>query len=72
MNKKILMIIILLIIFLGIRFGVRGNLEISKPTIPTPILTVPQAPKTFKFDRSTDLKLELEKINPEVLDSDFE
>lgn len=30
------------------------------------------APKTFKFDRSTDLEAELESINPLVLDSDFE
>lgn len=30
------------------------------------------APKTFKYDSSTDLKKELESINPKVLDSDFE
>ncbi len=29
-------------------------------------------PKDFKFDSSTDLKQELEKVNPQVLDSDFE
>lgn len=39
---------------------------------PTPTPLPPQAPKTFKFDSSTDLKQELEKINPQVLDSDFE
>ena len=38
---------------------------VSSPT-PSP------KPKTFKFDSSTDLKAELETINPEVLDSDFE
>ena len=32
---------------------------------------VPVAPKTFQFDSSTDLKQELEKINPVLLDSDF-
>lgn len=37
---------------------------------PTPMPT-PNQPKTFKFDRSTDLKAELDKINPQVLDSDF-
>lgn len=36
------------------------------------ILSVTQStPKTFKFDSSTDLKQELEIINPQVLDSDF-
>lgn len=29
-------------------------------------------PKTFKFDRSTDLKAELDKVNPQLLDSDFQ
>lgn len=30
------------------------------------------APKTYTLDSSTDLKKELESINPQVLDSDFE
>ena len=38
---------------------------------PTPI-AAPVAPKTFNFDSSTDLKVELEKVDPQVLDSDFE
>lgn len=29
-------------------------------------------PKTFQFDSATDLKMELNKVNPQVLDSDFE
>ena len=32
----------------------------------------PESPKTFKFDETTDLKAELEKVTPKVLDSDFE
>ena len=36
---------------------------------PTP---VPSTPKTFKFDSKTDLKEQLEQVNPQVLDSDFE
>ena len=39
----------------------------STPT-PTPKPTL----KTFQFDSSTDLKSELEKVNPKVLDSDFQ
>ncbi len=44
--------------------------EKDKPTLATPIPSA--TPKTFKFDSSTDLKEELEKINPEILDVDFE
>lgn len=40
----------------------------SKPS-PTPILS--PTPKTFQFDSSTDLKQELDSINPQVLDEDF-
>ena len=29
------------------------------------------APEEFKFDATADLKGELEKVNPQVLDSDF-
>lgn len=47
-----------------------GRVETTTPA-PTPVPT-PNAPKTFKFDGSTDLKMELDKVNPEVLDSDFE
>lgn len=43
----------------------------SQPTsAPTPAPT-PNAPKTFNFDSSTDLKAELDKVNPQILDSDF-
>lgn len=34
--------------------------------------TLPNSPKTFKFDSSTDLKAELGKVDPKILDSDFE
>lgn len=42
----------------------------ASPT-STPVPT-PSTPKTFQFDSSTDLEAELEKVNPQVLDSDFE
>ena len=35
---------------------------------PTPTPT----PQVFLFDKTTDLKSELDSINPEVLDSDFD
>ena len=43
-------------------------------TIPTSTPTFTPTPtlQQFKFDSSTDLKQELESINPQILDSDFE
>lgn len=29
-------------------------------------------PKTFQFNNATDLKIELDTVNPQVLDSDFD
>ncbi len=46
--------------------------KVSQTPAPSPTIAPPNAPKTFKFDSKTDLKAELEKVNPEVLDSDFE
>lgn len=82
MNKKALMIIIILIIVgisgwvINSKSGgnlISPNLGSTKTTsFSTPTPAPPVAPKTFQFDASTDLEAELEKVNPEVLDSDFE
>lgn len=40
--------------------------------VPSSTLLPVSTPQTFKFDGSTDLKKELDSINPQVLDSDFE
>lgn len=37
---------------------------------PTPS-SAPASPQTFQFNSSTDLKMELNKVNPQVIDSDF-
>lgn len=65
-NRKIIITIIMAIVFIIViaGFGLR-----NPTSVPTSQL--PQAPKTFKFDRSTDLKSELDKINPQILDADF-
>lgn len=47
--------------------GISKKNIIASPT-PTPAPT----PKQFKFDSSTDLEKELESINPQVSESDFE
>ncbi|MDP3974182.1 MAG: hypothetical protein Q8P92_05125 [Candidatus Daviesbacteria bacterium] len=83
--KKIIIISIIIIVGIGlVVFGPLRNQakQLVSPesssnnqseinSNPTPIPT-PNAPKTFQFDSSTDLKQELEKVNPQVLDSDFE
>ena len=82
--KKSFLVVIGLIIFslilfidskkqggmIGPSFMQQGAHQESTPP-PTPAPT-PNAPKTFQFDSSTNLKEELDKVNPEVLDSDFE
>lgn len=87
MNKnRIPIIFIIVIIFIAVVLFLTqgektktlvnpGGLLTGKTESPTPVPTpvpTPNAPKTFKFDSSTDLKQELEKVNPQVLDSDFE
>ena len=47
-------------------FNIKG-VSVSSP-VPSPSPKL----KTFQFDASTDLKLELDSVNPEVMDSDFE
>ena len=79
--KKLLLIFIIIIVgifWLWPRSKQDNSLAIPQvfqsTTQPTPAPTPDpiNAPKTFKFDKSTDLKKELDSINPEVLDSDFE
>lgn len=80
MNRKIAILIIILIILLLWLLGSNKEGGLVKPKFmglqepsPTPSATpaAPVTPKTFQFDSSTDLKAELEKVNPQILDSDF-
>lgn len=82
-GKTILLVVILIIIIVGIYLvlnnkkgslvgsGFGKTLSQSTP-VPSPTIPPPNAPKTYSFDSQTDLNAELEKINPQVLDSDFE
>ena len=48
-------------------------LETNQKSEPIPSSTPNmKAPKSFTYGASTDLKAELEKVNPQILDSDFE
>lgn len=80
MKSKIVVILITIIIvaiFLIQKQGANklvspGFNQVNKQTnIDAPNAT-PNAPKSYNFDSSTDLKKELFNINPQVLDSDFQ
>ena len=76
MSKKILIIAAIIIVgILWLKLAGNKSENLVNPQIPAPSETpslTPDVPKTFKFDSTTDLKQELESINPQVLDSDFE
>ncbi len=82
-SKKILIAVSILMIvgILWLGLNNRTSKDLVNPLLgqskPTPSETpfpnpTPAVPKTFNFDSQTDLQAELEKINPEILDSDFE
>ena len=84
MSRKTFIAVLIPIIIVGIVvFGLNnktsqdlinplfGQPKLTSSETPSPVPT-PNAPKTFLFDSSTDLKMELEKVNPQILDSDFE
>ncbi|MBI2017690.1 hypothetical protein HYS92_01420 [Candidatus Daviesbacteria bacterium] len=79
MKNKILLVAMLTILAAIAVYFVTGQKDLSlvnpkssPVTAPVSTPAPPNAPKTFQFNESTDLKVELEKVNPEVLDSDFE
>lgn len=80
--KKLLIVIVLFVIGYGLFFVAEGGTKnlvspnfnqnkIKSEQIPEATPVPPVTPKTFKFDSSTDLKAELEKVNPKVDDADF-
>ena len=85
--KKLLVILALIIIAVVIYLTIVNNLSNGRLVAPivspwsvqtksesrdNQAINAPASPKTFKFDSNTDLNAELEKIDPKVLDSDFE
>ena len=71
--KKVLLgigLTILIIVWL-LGNGKNRSLVLQPVQNSVPVAS-PNAPKTFQFDSSTDLKQELEKVNPQILDSDFQ
>lgn len=71
-KNKIL--VILLIIFGGVVFFIVNSGQNQPQVSPNILISSPSPsifPKEIKYDSSTDLKKELDTVNPQVLDSDF-
>lgn len=71
-------VILAVVIIFGQKRGINNLVspnfsKISQPDVSQPPTPSPASrPKQYNFDSSTDLKMELESINPQVLESDFE
>jgi len=50
----------------------KGVGSVESQSTPQPTVSSFNAPKEIKYDSSTDLQKELDSINPQVLDSDFD
>lgn len=77
MNKKILLsaiiiIILIMVITLILKNKQKKETILFDPGVTSIEISSSPTPQTFKYDSSTDLEKELESINPEVLDADFE
>ncbi len=88
MKKKIILLVIILFIVTAIftigKYAVNGKQVLVNPLVTKAVVqpttapvSIPQtpaynAPKEIKYDSGTDLQTELDSVNPQVLDSDFE
>ncbi|MBI2019423.1 hypothetical protein HYS95_02000 [Candidatus Daviesbacteria bacterium] len=83
MNNKKFLIISLIILAAVILFFVTGrkNTQLVNPSLQQetvkqsssePSVPLYNPPQEIKYDSSTDLKKELDTVNPQILDSDFE
>lgn len=71
MSKKIFIVTVFLIaVFLLLAFKNSDKKPVSPVASPAPSSYNP--PKEIKYDSSTDLKKELDIVNPQVLESDFD
>lgn len=78
MKKIFLLILAILVILWGVKLTQKAPLKSPEVSVnkfspsASPSVLVNHIPKSYTFDKSTDLKKELESINPQVLDTDFE
>lgn len=65
--------LILLILLAAVIFLVSSKkAPVSEPTLPLPSVSSYNPPKQIQYDSSTDLKKELDSVNPQVSDVDFQ
>lgn len=69
---KIFLIVLLVILGMMVFSASSRKAAIVEQPLPTSSVLLYNPPKEIKYDSSTDLKQELENINPQVSDSDFE
>lgn len=71
--NKIWWIVPVLVVLIFVLLGSKKSTDLVKPAATVvPTSTPISVPKEYKFDSLTDLKKELDSINPQVLESDFE
>lgn len=74
----VLVVVLLLLALFFVKPYINNVGDLTNPgfsksqSSPNPTLAPPNAPKIFQFDSSTDLSSEFEKVDPQILDSDFE
>lgn len=67
-------ILVILLIILGAVFFIVNSGQNQPQVSPNILISSPSPsifPKEITYDSSTDLKKELDTVNPQVLDSDF-
>ncbi len=79
LNKNTILTVVLILILVIISLMIvnnamnRNKVGVNNVLVtPTSSIAPPNAPKEFKYDSNTDLKKELDSIDPQMLDSDFE
>lgn len=83
MSKKQLLTVSLILLLIAIIWVIRGNQgnkgglanpgtkQVENQSVVKPLTSAYNPPKEIKYDSSTDLKKELDSVNPQILDSDF-
>lgn len=72
MRNKIIIIIIFIAILAVFVLSLNKKETLVSPTMTPAPTAFYNPPQEIKYDGSTDLKKELDTVNPEIFDSDFD